>query len=47
MICSSEVYSYDLLYVGVVVNGGFLYVVGGDDGLLNLGFVECFDYKIN
>lgn len=47
MICSREVYSYDLLYVGVVANGGFLYVVGGDDGSSNLGSVECFDYKTN
>lgn len=49
MICCTytyvHVYSYDISHVGVVANGGFLYVVGGDDGSSNLGSVECFDYK--
>ena len=30
---------------GVISNGGFLYVVGGDDGSSNLGSVECYDVK--
>lgn len=51
MICCTytylHVYSYDISHVGVVANGGFLYVVGGDDGSSNLGSVECFDYKTN
>ena len=32
---------------GVVSNGGFLYVVGGDDGSSNLASVECYDPKTN
>lgn len=35
------------LFLGVVPNGGYLYVVGGDDGSSNLGSVECFDPKAN
>lgn len=32
---------------GVVSNGGYLYVVGGDDGSSNLASVECYDPKTN
>lgn len=36
-----------IILVGVVSNGGFLYVVGGDDGSTNLNSVECYDPKSN
>jgi hypothetical protein len=31
----------------VISNGGYLYVVGGDDGSSNLASVECYDPKTN
>lgn len=33
--------------VGVVVFDGYLYVIGGFDGILFLNIVEKYDFKIN
>lgn len=49
LILYHEVYLFlfKFLSLGVVANGGFLYVVGGDDGSSNLGSVEMFDPQAN